>query len=127
MPKSVRIAFPSGLISTLLGLTSPVQDPGGVRGAKRVEQREAELGGLRGRQRTVLCDDLIQRPGLDELHHDPRHAVLFDHVEDGDDAGMVKPGGRSGLAERALVAEPLLGLRRHRRQRDLLDGHVAVD
>src|SRR5690242_1171768 len=39
---------------------------------------------------------------------------------------MVKPGGRPGLAERALVAEPLLGLRRHRRQRDLLDGDVAV-
>ncbi|GAA3418744.1 hypothetical protein GCM10018952_55500 [Streptosporangium vulgare] len=80
-----------------------MHDPGGVGVAERVEHPDADLGGLDHRQRAALPHGLLQRPGADQLHHDPGAAVLLDDVVNGDDAGVAEPGRRTGLAQHPPV------------------------
>src|SRR6185437_9836081 len=117
----------AGVDQYVARLDIAVQYAGRVRCRQRFKQAEPELGGARGRQRAVLGNHLVEGTGTDKLHHDPRRAVLFDHVEDGHDAWMTEPGRGPGLAQRALIAGPRFGRRCHRRQHDLLDRHIAVE
>ena len=86
-----------------------MQHAGRVRTLQRAEQLLADLRRLKRPERAVLGDQPVERPRLDELHHDPGTAVVFDHVEDRDHARVVQPGRGLGLAERPLVDAVVVG------------------
>jgi hypothetical protein len=93
----------------ICGLDVPVQDSGGVGAGERAQQVPSDLGRLQRRQRAVLDDQAVERPGGHELHHDPGAAVLLDHVEHRDQVRVVEPCRSLGLAERPLVDGLVLG------------------
>ena len=73
-----------------------VQDARRVRAGQRAEHPLAEVRGLIRPQRAVLAEDLVQGPGIDQFHHDPRAAVGLDDVEDGHHRRDDSAGPRSG-------------------------------
>ncbi len=75
----------------------PVQHPQLVAPVQRGQHLAAHLGGGARRQGAVLADHIGQRTAVDQLHDDPRPAVLLQHVVHGDHAGVLDPGGRGGL------------------------------
>ncbi len=84
---------PTGLVDQHVGrLDVAVHDPGGVRGADRVEQVEAEAGDQVDPQRAVLLDQLQQGLRAHVLHDQPGPAVLLDDVVHGGDRRVVEPG-----------------------------------
>jgi hypothetical protein len=95
-----------GAYQHIARLHVPVQDARRMSGGERAEQPNPDIRGLVRRQGAVLGQDLLQGPRLHELHHDPRPAVRLDHVEDGDHRRVIQPCRGSGLAQRALVADP---------------------
>ncbi|GAA3418686.1 hypothetical protein GCM10018952_55260 [Streptosporangium vulgare] len=104
-----------------------VQDPLGVHGAQRAQDLTADLRHLARRQRAVVLEELLQRSGAEQLHHDPGTLVLGDDVEDGDDGGMGDHRGRASLAlgpGAQLGAELLV---EDEGQAHLLDGHLTVE
>ncbi len=107
------------------GLDVPVQHAELVAAVQGGEHLEADVGGLTGRQGAVLAYHVGQRAAVDEFHHDPRPAVLFEHVVDGDDARVLDPGGGPGLALHPGL-EDLQVLLREVADRQLLDGHLPV-
>src|SRR5258706_4747418 len=67
----------------------------------------------------------MQRAALEQLHRDVGDALVLADVEDGDDARVVEPAGRAGLAQEALahLAEDVLGQIGQQR----LERHLALD
>jgi hypothetical protein len=125
MPKSVTITrFPETRM--LSGFQVPVHDPGGVSVRQRVRDLRADLGDALPGQPPARGDLGTERRSGHELHHEPGRAVLLDHVVDGDDAGMIKPGSHARLAHRPGQEVGML-LWRLRRQQDFLDRHHAVE
>src|SRR5439155_20613295 len=103
-----------------------VHDAGPVRGAQRGQHREPDPGDLGRRQRTVLHDDLVQRPGRHVLHDDPRMRLLVHHVVDAHDVGVVEAGDGARLAQAALVGHVLFGRAEPGWRDDFLHRDVAV-
>jgi len=100
-----------------------------ARGVRRGERGEQLLSDPRdaGRgQRSLRGQDLVERPGRDELHDDPEAMVMLGHVVDGHDAPVIEPGRRLGLALGPLVELGQLGLVDPGGQHDLLDRHLPV-
>ncbi len=93
-----------------------------MRGAEHVEHGEADLGGAMGCQGALFTDELGERGALDELHDDPRAAVLVDDVEDGDGAAAADPGNRLGFAQGAGDEAALLVLVDAGAEAEFLDG-----
>ncbi|WP_344272797.1 hypothetical protein [Actinomadura napierensis] len=93
-------------------------------GAEPVNARRP--GGLGDRQRAGRSEPVIQRRGADELHHDPRVAVLHDDVVDRDDGRVADLRGRAPPAApaphggEARLVEAV-------RQQDLLHRDVASE
>jgi hypothetical protein len=82
-------------------LQVPVHDPRGVRERQRVRDLLPDLRDPLPRQRPVPLDLRTQRRAVDELHHDPRRALVLDHVMDRDYAGMVQAACGPRLPDRA--------------------------
>ncbi len=61
-----------------------MQDAEGVGGGQGVAHRDADACHLGDGQWSVVANQLEQRLGRHELHHDPWQPILDDHVEDGD-------------------------------------------
>ena len=89
------------------GLDVAVDDAVAVAVGEGVEDPLGDAEGLGRRQRAALGEDLAQGPAVDVLHDDEGHldlgAPALDEgvlavVVDGDDGGVVEPGGRLGLA-----------------------------
>ncbi|RDL09177.1 hypothetical protein DER30_2574 [Streptomyces sp. HB202] len=97
-----------------------------MRGGQRVEDREADPGRLAGVEGAFL-EAVAERRAAHQLHDDPRLAVLDHHVVDGDDGGVVDPGGGPRLALHALVHGAVFTLAEMVQYARLLDGHLAVD
>jgi hypothetical protein len=93
--------------------------------SERVRDPDADLCGALPGQPPVLPDFGVQGRAGDELHHDPRRAVLLDHVVDGDHARVGQPGRRPRLARRPGDQLGVL-LRLLRRQQKLFDRHHPV-
>lgn len=107
-------------------LDVPVQHPRLVRGGQRAQHGQADTGRL-PRVEGALAEPVAQRLAADQLHDDPRAAVLHHHVVHGDDGGMVDGGGGAGLAPHPLVDGLPLLLAQLVGYPGLLDGHFAVD
>ncbi len=84
-----------------------MEDPFGVRGAKRV----GNLGGQV--QQLVLLEraaakPMLQRFALQEFHHDEGLAVVLVDVEDRADVGMAQRGSRPRLTPQSLQCVRIL-------------------
>ncbi len=77
----------------IAGLHVPVQHPRHVRRPQRGQHLHADAGRPRGGEGPLRVQHLRQRQPAYQLHHDPRAAVLGDHVVNGDDIG-VRDGAR---------------------------------
>ncbi len=108
------------------GLDVPVQYAGGVRGGQRAQHPQADPGGLARLDAADVLDLVGQRVALDELHHDPRPAVVVEHVVQGDDGGVVDPRRRARLGPGTGEQNGLLALGHVQRGRQLLDGDGTV-
>ena len=104
-----------------------MHDPGLVGGFERGEDLEAERRDpLRG-HRAVAVDDLLQRRGIDELHHDVDGVLVAAHVVDADGMAVLEPGGGAGLPQGARPGPFAFVLRDRLLEEDLLDGHHPVE
>ncbi len=108
------------------GLDVPVQHAELVAPVQGGQHLGADLGGLAGLQGAVLADHVRQRAAVDQLHHDPRPAVLLQHVVDGDHAGVLDPGGGAGLPLHPGVEDLQLVLGQVA-DGQFLDGDLAVE
>lgn len=104
-----------------------VHHPGGMGGGERAENAHADPGRLVDRQRMPIADGPFQGRARQSLHDEPGPLLLDDHVVDGDDRGMLEPGGQVGLPERGGVGLlPSDGVE-VRREPYLLDRHVTAE
>jgi len=108
------------------GFNVPVNDTGRMRDAQCVQNAQAYLDYLAWRQRPCLVDEVSQGTAREQFHDDPRTAVIFDDIVDGDNAGMVKPSRRTGLLHATGACQLLIVLRHGGGEHDLLNGNVAV-
>ncbi len=108
------------------GLHVAVQDAFLLRGDERVEDLEADLGGLDRREGAAVLEDVGERVGVHEFHDDPRDAAVLDDVVDGDDVLVCDAGRRAGLAEGALLLDLAFLVVEVAGQAQLLDRDVAV-
>ena len=93
---------------------------GAVEGAARLHGvDELERDG----QRSTVRDDLLEALTFNEFHGDVGDVVLFAHIVDGDDVGVLQPAGGLGLAVKALEQTGIGG----HASGDGLDGDEAVD
>ena len=83
----------AGVDQHVAGLDVAVDDAVLVGEGQRGGDVGADLGRPLGRQRTVLADQLAQRPPLHVLHDDEVRAFLLAPVVDGDDVRMIEVGG----------------------------------
>jgi hypothetical protein len=104
-----------------------VHDAGTVGGAQRPQQGEADRGGAHGVERAVGGQDVVQRPGLHELHDDPGAAVGFEDVVDAHHTRVVQPGRGPRLAQGAAAQLVTLGGQELGGRDDLLDGDIAAE
>jgi hypothetical protein len=77
-------------------------------------------------ERPVLLDDLVERSGPDQLHHDPRPALGPHDVVHRDHVRVIEASGGARLAQGALEHLVALGVGELQRQDDFLDRHVTV-
>src|SRR3974390_175788 len=114
MPKSVTLTSPSGVMSTLPGLTSRCTTPWGEGGGTR--PAGADLRDLARGKPLRVAQDGREGPAVDELHHNEVGAVILAPVEDRHDGGVRGVGrGRrppaeafdEGLVHRELGEEDL--------------------
>lgn len=104
-----------------------MQDAGGVRGAQGPQHPQTDPGRLGGLDPPVLLDGVGQRAALDQFHHDPRPAVVLEHVVHGDHGGVVDPRRRTGFRPGPRQQDGLVALRDIERRRQLLDGDGPVE
>ena len=97
-PKSAILTSPSSEISTFSGLTSRCTRPGAVRDRETAEHRRQHRGDGVRRHRAALAQQLAQRAALDELHDQERMLAVDALVVHGDQAGVLQPRDRAGLA-----------------------------
>jgi len=107
------------------GFHVTVQHTGFVLRGERPQHGEPDVGGL-VRRDGPLFRDLAQRPAPQQLHDDPRPAVLADHVVDGDHRRMIDTDGRPGLALHVQIGGPTVRRGEVLGPARLLDGHVPV-
>ncbi|CAM5728440.1 hypothetical protein STENM223S_00951 [Streptomyces tendae] len=108
------------------GLDVAVQDAGGVRGAQGAQHPQADAGGLARLDALLLLDRVGQRAALDQLHDDPRPAVVLQHVVHGDDGRVVDPRGGPRLRARACQQGGLFAVGDVERGGQFLDGDGPV-
>ena len=63
-----------------------------------------------------LGDDCVEAAALDKLHHVEVNALVFAHTVDGDDVGVVQPGGRLSLS---FETKNVFGKQESARRQDL--------
>ena len=84
-----------------------MQNAGGVRRPERGQNLEPGLGRPLRRERAVVLHDItepaVRKLVRASLQHHPSPPVVFDHVEDHGNVGMVEPGQRAGVPEHTLV------------------------
>ena len=68
-----------------------------------LQNGQADLGHPSGRQRPCLVDEVSQGTAAEQLHDDPRTAVILDDIVDRDDTRLVEPTRRI-LAETSASA-----------------------
>ncbi len=81
---------PVGGHHDVAGLDVAMDEPRSVRVIERGGHAGADVTGEFRTQPLLGVEDLAQALALDQLHHDCLAAVLFEHVVDGDDVGMVE-------------------------------------
>ena len=125
MPKSVTITC-AARQQDIVWFQVAVHDSGRVRVRQRVRDLRADLRGPLPRQPPVPAISApSDRPG-NELHDDPRRAVMLHHVVDRDHPGMVQP--RRGTAPPASCGPPARRCsRRLPREQHLLDRDLPVE
>ncbi len=79
-----------------------MDDSPGVREAEAVRDLLHDAEDLIHGDGRAALDELLQVLALEQLHHHVEVPLLFDEVIDGDDIGVVEPGGVSRLALEAL-------------------------
>jgi hypothetical protein len=82
-----------------------VQDAPRVRGLQRARKALTVAQDLGERQGLAEVEQAAQAAALDQLHRDPGHAVVLEHLEDGDDVGVAELGGGARLALEALALD----------------------
>ena len=88
MPKSVTLTSPSGVMSTLPGLTSRCTTPWRWAKASAAATPAPIVRDLTRRDRLGVAQDRRKRAAVDVLHHDEVGAVVLPPVEHRDDVGM---------------------------------------
>jgi hypothetical protein len=100
-----------------VGLQVAVEDRLLVRVAHGARHRLQHAGRLLRVEGTVALDPPGQVLALDEVHGQPRRAVLLAHLEDRDDVRVLEARGRRGLDPQPLLdlgpGRPLQDLERH--------------
>ena len=112
MPKSVSLTRPSGVTSTLPGLTSRWTRPAWWACDRAAATARPMTSVSSMPQATRLVEQRPQRPPGHELHHDGGPPVLLDGVVDADDVRVVEAGRGDGLAAEALDDDGVVGQRR---------------
>ena len=102
MPKSVSRTRPSGVTSTLPGLTSRWNDARRVGGVEGIGQGDADPHSLGDVERALVVEHLAQREARHVLHDDGLVAVLADGVVDRHDPRVVDAGDGDRLAAEAV-------------------------
>jgi hypothetical protein len=93
---------------------------------QHVEKAQSDVDHLLDRHRPLGVEGLGQRSPRQQLHDDPRVAVVLDHVVNPDDPVVVDTCGGARLAERTAAGRPA-GLLRHRVVHDdLFERHRPV-
>jgi hypothetical protein len=108
------------------GLDVAVQYARGVRGPQRAQHPQPDSRGLPGLDAPGLLDLVGERAALDQLHHDPRAAVVLQYVVHGDDGRVVDPRGRARLGPGPGEQHGLVAVGHVERGRQLLDGDGPV-
>jgi hypothetical protein len=75
----------------------------------------------------MRADDLSETVGVDQFHDDPVAFGFFGHVIDGDNPRGVQTGQRTGLAQDPGPDRVPLDLGAGEGDKDLLDGHRALE
>ena len=104
----------------VLGLEITVHDPSLPRRLQPREQPVEHAADLRQGQRPHVRP---QRPSLDVLHRDVRHAVMLEEVEDRDDVRVLERPRKARLAHEAPRERRVGGVE----AREFLQGHVPVE
>ncbi len=97
-----------------------VDDAGGVGGVERFGDLAEQVEGAVRRQRPLAVEQRPQVAAGDQAHRHDQLAVDLARVVDGDDGGVVEPGGEPRLAQEALAEAVAVGelagdhLQRHR-------------
>ncbi|WP_239516537.1 hypothetical protein [Streptomyces sp. ICC4] len=113
-------------------LDVPVRHALQVGGVQRVQGLPGDVQHLLGGERPALRADLVERPALDELHHDVRdHLAGLDPalavVVDVDDPGVAERGEDHGLpAEPRREPDVVEQRRKQHLHRDLPSEHAVV-
>ncbi len=104
-----------------------VLDAVGVRGGQRVQHPQPERRHPLRRPGALGGHRVLQVAALQQLHDDPGHAVVGEHVVDLDDLRMAQLGGGLGLAGRALQRLLALGGGERVGEPYFLDRDLAVE
>ena len=81
----------------LARLDVPVHQPGRVGRLQCLAHRGRDRGGLTGRNRTELVEEIPQGAARGQFHHDVRRPAVDPAVEDRHDPRMAQPGHVPGL------------------------------
>ena len=110
MPKSVSLAEPSSVISTLPGLTSRCTMPTSWAACKAAARSAPIRPTSRGRQRPAVAEQPVQAVRGHELHDQAGVVAVIDHVVDGHRMWVVQARGDPRLPNHPVPREPGLGL-----------------
>lgn len=108
------------------GLDVAVQYAGRVRGPQRTQHPQPDSCRLPGLDAPRILDRVGERVALDQFHHDPRPAVVLQHVVHGDDGRVVDPRGSARLGPGTGEQYGLIALGHVQRGRQLLDRDGTV-
>ena len=98
-----------------------------MRGPQRRQHLPAHVGRLPYGKGAEVATTSSTEGYRDQLHDDPRPAVLLDHVVDRDDGGVVQPCRHARLAGGAEQLPFLVGPGQSRGQEHFLNGDLPVE